>query len=41
MQQREPEEQGSIGFPRKPGAISLFLSLTFLSSTPDHQVLVH
>ena len=28
MQQREPWEQGSVGFPRKPGGISLFLSLT-------------
>ena len=30
-----------IGFPSKPGNISLSLSFTFLWSTPDHQVLVH
>ena len=36
MQQREPLEQGSIGFLQKPGDISLFLSYS-----PDHQVPVH
>ena len=41
LPQREPQEQDCIGFPRKPGDISLFLSLTFLSSSPDHQVPVH
>ena len=30
-----------IGSLRKPGDISFFLSFTFLSSTLDHQVLVH
>ena len=30
-----------IGFLHKPGSISLFLSFTFLSSPPDHQVPVH
>ena len=30
-----------IGYLRKPGNISLFLSFTFLSSTLDHQVPVH
>ena len=30
-----------IGFLRKPGSISLFLSFTFLSLPPDHQVPVH
>ena len=33
--------QGFIGSLRNPGNISLFLSFTFLSSTPDHQVPVH
>ena len=33
--------KGFIGFLHKPGNISLFLSFTFLSSTPDHQVPVH
>ena len=30
-----------IGFLRKPGSISLFLSFTFLLSPPGHQVPVH
>ena len=30
-----------IGSPHKPGNINLFLSFTFLSLTPDHQVPVH
>ena len=33
--------RGFIGFLCKPGNISLFLSFTFLSSTPYHQVPVH
>ena len=33
--------KGFIGFLCKPRNISLFLSFTFLSSTPDHQVPVH
>ena len=33
----EPRARGFLGFLRKPRNISLFLSFTFLSSTPDHQ----
>ena len=36
-EQSEPHARGFIGFLRKPRNISLFLSFTFLSSTPDHQ----
>ena len=37
----KPFVKGFIGSWCKPGNISLFLSLTFLSWTLDHQVLVH
>ena len=37
----KPCVKGFIGSLRKAGTISLFLSFTFLSLTPDHQVPVH
>ena len=41
VKQCKPHVKGFIGFLPKPRNISLFLSLTFLSLTPDHQVPVH
>ena len=40
-EESKPHARDFIGFLRKPRTISLFLSFTFLSSTPDYQVLVH
>ena len=40
-ERRKPCVKGFIGSLHKPGNISLFLSFTFLLSTPDHQVLVY
>ena len=37
-EQHKPCVKDFTGFLRKPGNISLFLSFTFLSLTPDHQV---
>ena len=39
-EQSKPRVRNFIGFLHKPRNISLFLSFTFLPSTPDHQVLV-